>query len=125
MPTYSYKCKNCDYSFEQIHGIQDKVFCCPKCQDEKVVRVPTQIRANTDISEESRMRHAEAQMMKDLEKYQKDDNFAANITGQSDSKSEERKRGHLEGELRKQTSKREKIKTGGWNFSNGKRRKKK
>ena len=38
MPTYEYKCDNCDHSFEEFHSVHDNVEKCPEC-GEKVRRV--------------------------------------------------------------------------------------
>ena len=33
MPTYEYKCKDCDYTFEKFQGMKDKpIEKCPKCE---------------------------------------------------------------------------------------------
>lgn len=31
MPTYEYKCKDCDTTFEVVHGINDSVESCESC----------------------------------------------------------------------------------------------
>jgi putative FmdB family regulatory protein len=31
MPTYDYKCTDCDDVFEIVHGLDDTVESCPKC----------------------------------------------------------------------------------------------
>ena len=31
MPTYEYKCKDCDTTFEVVHGINDSVESCGSC----------------------------------------------------------------------------------------------
>jgi putative FmdB family regulatory protein len=33
MPTYEYKCKDCDYTFEKFQSMKDKpIEKCPKCE---------------------------------------------------------------------------------------------
>jgi putative FmdB family regulatory protein len=31
MPTYEYKCSACGHTFEEMHGIDDRVDRCPSC----------------------------------------------------------------------------------------------
>jgi putative FmdB family regulatory protein len=31
MPTYEYKCDECENTFEEMHGIDDRVQSCPRC----------------------------------------------------------------------------------------------
>ncbi len=40
MPTYEYKCKNCDYDFEQFQSIKDDVLkTCPECNKDELKRL--------------------------------------------------------------------------------------
>jgi len=31
MPTYDYKCKDCDHKFEKFHSMSTKLTVCPEC----------------------------------------------------------------------------------------------
>jgi putative FmdB family regulatory protein len=31
MPTYEYKCRGCGHTFEEMHGVDDRVEHCPEC----------------------------------------------------------------------------------------------
>lgn len=31
MPTYEYKCGECDNTFEEMHGVDERVQSCPEC----------------------------------------------------------------------------------------------
>lgn len=35
MPTYNYKCKECDHKFEALHGMSEPPPPCPKCCADK------------------------------------------------------------------------------------------
>jgi len=40
MPTYDYKCKECDHLFEVLQGINDDKFTkCPECSKESLQRL--------------------------------------------------------------------------------------
>lgn len=40
MPSYDYKCTNCDLAFETIQGINDdKLITCPECEQETLKRL--------------------------------------------------------------------------------------
>lgn len=40
MPIYEYKCKKCNYQFEQLQKITDKPLCtCPKCKKKQLVKL--------------------------------------------------------------------------------------
>jgi len=41
MPTYSYKCPDCDHRFDARHGFDDPQPACPNCEAEEVQRVIT------------------------------------------------------------------------------------
>jgi len=34
MPTYEYKCDECGHTFEEFHGVDEKVDDCPRCGNE-------------------------------------------------------------------------------------------
>ena len=40
MPRYSYKCIECDESFDVVHGIFDECVECVCCSSNKIKRVP-------------------------------------------------------------------------------------
>lgn len=40
MPRYSYKCIECDESFDVVHGIFDECAECVYCSSNKIKRVP-------------------------------------------------------------------------------------
>ena len=40
MPRYSYKCIECDKSFDVVHGIFDECTECTHCSSSKIKRVP-------------------------------------------------------------------------------------
>ena len=39
MPTYSYLCENCKHEFETYHSIMVRLSCCPKCKENKLIRL--------------------------------------------------------------------------------------
>lgn len=40
MPTYSYKCKKCDYRFDKIQSFKDEELTqCPKCKENTLKRL--------------------------------------------------------------------------------------
>ena len=42
MPKYTYKCKECDYAFEAVHGMFVKLQNCDECSmDGTLLRVPS------------------------------------------------------------------------------------
>lgn len=117
MPIYYYKCNKCNTKFENTQVLSSgQEVECPSCRELDTFRIPTSIRANTDTGEEARVRHTLELMEKDLERFQKDDNFAANVTGQSDSKSTDRHNELVMKEVAKQNKAREKIKKEGWKW---------
>jgi hypothetical protein len=66
--------------------------------------------ANTETSFDAKMRHHEEQARKDIDRFYKDDKFAANITGQDDANSAKRRQEILTKEQKKQEAARGKIK---------------
>lgn len=40
MPRYTYRCINCDYVFDTVHGIFDEQGACLSCESNKIKRVP-------------------------------------------------------------------------------------
>lgn len=118
MPTYNYKCNSCEKAFQAVHSIKTLWTTCPYCEKENIEKTVVAFAASVDTSLESQMRHYDHQSHKDLERFSKDDNFAANVTGQSDLKSEERKQKVIQEHITKQDKARGTIKKKGWNFSN-------
>jgi putative FmdB family regulatory protein len=50
MPTYAYRCEQCEETFERSETISEHVMAkpqCPKCRSDKVARVPTPFTAVT------------------------------------------------------------------------------
>jgi putative FmdB family regulatory protein len=84
MPTYDYKCNFCNNFFISVHSTKDRASKCPHCHSEKVEKTISLFAAKTESSLEGVMRHHEAQSKKDIERFWKDDKFAANITGADD-----------------------------------------
>jgi putative FmdB family regulatory protein len=40
MPTYDYACTECEHTFEEFHGMKDRVQKCPECGKESLTRIP-------------------------------------------------------------------------------------
>jgi len=40
MPRYTYKCSECDESFDVVHGMNDEHYTCGFCHSSKIERVP-------------------------------------------------------------------------------------
>ena len=38
MPTYVYKCSNCDHLFEAIHSYKERLYDCPACDGQKTLK---------------------------------------------------------------------------------------
>jgi len=36
MPTYEYKCHNCDFDFEIFHAMSQEVTICPRCKEKSL-----------------------------------------------------------------------------------------
>lgn len=44
MPTYNYRCKNCEDIFEAVHSMSERLTCCEKCDTiDSLVKVPNNI----------------------------------------------------------------------------------
>jgi len=117
MPIYSYKCRDCKKNFQVVHSIKEKWAACLLCESKEIEKAITLFAANTETTLESKQRHYDIQKERDLDKFQKDDKFAMNITGQDDPNSEKRKQGLIADQQKKQAEKLAKIKQGKWNFN--------
>jgi|TARA_R110000744_G_scaffold117175_1_gene219055 putative FmdB family regulatory protein len=38
MPTYVYKCNDCEHLFEAIHSYKERLTDCPECKEEKTLK---------------------------------------------------------------------------------------
>lgn len=117
MPAYDYKCDECGTTVSVVHSIKDTHDKCNTCGSAKIAKTVVPFLSNTETSQEAQHRHHEVQMVKDLERYQKDDKFAANVTGADDANSDKRKQEAMQSAAAKAKSKQETIKRPGWNFS--------
>jgi len=95
MPTYDYRCKDCGELTIVVHGLKEKLENCFYCSSTNVFKTIAPFSAKTENTQEHRFRIYQEQGLKDLERFHKDDNFAANITGYGDEGSAERMRKHL------------------------------
>jgi len=84
MPTYDYKCQECNQKYTEIHSFKFKSTGCPYCSSKEVTIIPSGFAAKTDQSFEKMLAIYEKQVVKDKERFNKDDKFAANITGADD-----------------------------------------
>ena len=91
MPTYDYKCQSCKQVTTTIHGLKEKLEACPSCFSKDVFKTIAPFAAKTENTAEHRLRMYQEQGTKDLVKFHKDDNFAANITGFDDEGSAARR----------------------------------
>ncbi len=48
MPVYEYRCKNCNYVFEVMHGIDEPSPNCPNCGSKKVTKIITMVSFKVD-----------------------------------------------------------------------------
>lgn len=102
MPTYDYKCENCNKLFTAIHSIKEKCNVCNYCNSSNVHKTISLFAAKTENSLEHSFRKHQDQFKKDMERFQKDDNFAANITGYDDPNSAARMEKILKEQQQKQ-----------------------
>lgn len=110
MPSYNYKCDTCGATFSVIHSIHAACTHCTTCNATSITKVVAPFLANTETSLDAKMRHHEDQARKDLDRFYKDDKFAANITGQDDPNSAKRRAELIAKEQKKQDASRNKIK---------------
>lgn len=110
MPSYNYKCSSCGATFSVIHSINATCDQCTMCTASNVTKIVAPFLANTETSFDAKMRHHEEQARKDIDRFYKDDKFAANITGHDDANSASRRQEILVKEQKKQEVARSKIK---------------
>jgi putative FmdB family regulatory protein len=84
MPTYNYKCNNCGNYYEEIHSIKVVTKGCPHCSSTEVEKTVARVSTRVDRRVENALDMYEKQAVKDQQRFLKDDNFAANITGADD-----------------------------------------
>ena len=102
MPTYNYKCEDCKQAYCVIHSINDKHSKCNHCDSSNIHKTISLFAAKTESGLDSSFRNYQEQFSKDMERFQKDDNFAANITGYDDPGSVERTKKVMEEQKKKQ-----------------------
>lgn len=85
MPTYDYKCNDCENTFVCVHGMNSRVSECVLCQSENVEKIISMFAAKTEAGLEGMLRHHQSQAKKDIDRFWKDDKFAANVTGADDA----------------------------------------
>ena len=84
MPTYDYKCKVCEQKYVEAHSFSTTSVGCPHCKSEDVFQIPSGFAARVDQSFDKALVHYEKQIAKDIDRFNKDDKFAANVTGADD-----------------------------------------
>ena len=84
MPTYNYKCLDCNQKYDEIHSMKSSSIGCPFCNSKNINLVPTGFAAKVDQTLEKTLINYEKQAVKDRERFLKDDKFAANLTGGDD-----------------------------------------
>lgn len=84
MPIYEYKCNNCEDTFTEAHSHKVKSKGCKSCKSDNVQKTLPLFASKTDRTVEKLLETYTAQGHKDLERYAKDDKFAANVSGASD-----------------------------------------
>ena len=84
MPIYDYKCNSCEETFTETHSINDKIDSCRFCDSDDIKLMIMPFAARTENNLEHDLRKAEERAKTDRKKFQEDDKFAANITGDDD-----------------------------------------
>ena len=52
MPRYSYRCNNCEFSFDVWHSIKEQLKNCDQCDSENVLeRIPATVRIKSQKAE--------------------------------------------------------------------------
>ena len=110
MPIYTYRCKSCNEEQTHIHKMGGSAPLCSVCNEDALVKTVASTTTKINTTLESQKRLLKEQHQKDYDRFMKDDNFAANITGYDDKGSEERKRKLREAEHKKNEAARKKIK---------------
>lgn len=91
MPLYNYYCDDCKENFEFPHKVSEKLESCKICGSNKIKMTLTNFSSRTETGVDAQNRRMEKILEDDKKRLKKDDNFAANITGQFDTESEARK----------------------------------
>lgn len=84
MPTYDYICKECNIKYVEVHSFRSPSKGCPSCRSSNVDKTISNFAAKTDRTFEKSLKAYEDQGVKDIQRFWKDDKFAANITGADD-----------------------------------------
>jgi len=83
MPIYDYKCKQCNHRFSVFASINSSNPECTKC-NHITNKVLAPFAPKTENNLDAFAQKLEKQGEKDIVRYFKDDNFAANISGADD-----------------------------------------
>jgi putative FmdB family regulatory protein len=90
MPIYDYKCEDCKGFFTEAHSFKEKLSNCSLCKSTNIHKAIMSFATKTENSLEGLMRKHEEQGKADVARFQKDDTFAANISGASDANHEKK-----------------------------------
>lgn len=110
MPSYNYKCNECGEVFVVIHSISQKHDKCNTCYSTNIEKTISLFAAKTENTLDHAFRSYETQFKKDIERFQKDDTFAANVTGFDDPNSVARMNKILTEQKQKQSESLKKFK---------------
>lgn len=110
MPTYDYKCQECNTKYAEIHSINDGSQGCPECGSDQVEKMVSLFASKTEQSFDKALELYEQQGKKDLDRFNKDDKFAANVTGASDPNHHKKLQKVINDQVKKNNEARKKIK---------------